>query len=82
MKVFSNSHTYEIKNPKIDLWTLEEVHRITTWPNLPVGLRGKMVACRYTLVKPWDKNPNRCYLVTRISNGRLVKFSSRFYCDS
>lgn len=82
MTVFLKGQTYDLRNPEVDLWSLKEIHRVTTWPRLPIGLNGKYLQCEYHLVKPWDKDPDRCYLVLRSSNHRVVKFSKRFYDKS
>ncbi len=79
MKLFHNNHVYEITNPKVQLWSLKEIDRVSTWPKLPIGVRGKLIVVKVEEVKPFEGYADKRYLVYRHTNHRIVKFSRRFY---
>lgn len=67
-----NGRVYVIKNPDLQLWTIDQLERLTTWPKLPLGVNNRLVDCDVQRLKSTVSAHCHIYLVWRISNGRLV----------
>lgn len=81
MKILSplTNQIYTISNPDKQLWSAVDLYRAATasgYPRLPIGLRSRPCLCQHERVRGTSSDKvSKLYLVTRISNGRMVKFS-------
>ena len=77
-RLYYKGKLYDIFDIETDLWTEAELESVKTWPYLPIGLNNKMAECIARYVKPPVNRPDKCRLILRVSNGKLVKFKSDY----